>query len=457
MKKLLRYLLYKTKFGEVTKKYSKIKNFPYLPKEVNEQKMLSKLNSILNYAYQNIRYYHELFDRCGIVKNGQIELKSKEELQKIPFLTKDIINKQKENLYSKEIKSRKAFKSTSGGSTGEPVIFMQDKEYLFSTFANFHIAESWRGAGLYESRLILWGAERDTYEGKKPLRSHLIDFVSNTTTLNTFSMTEEDMRRYIEIINRKKPALIITYVQSIHELAKFAKENNIEVKKQRAIHVSAGTLHEYMRVEIEEVFGCGVYNYYGSREVGAIASECNAHNGLHIMSDNTLLEVIDKDGNLCQAGEEGEIVVTTLNNYSMPLIRYRIGDIGIMQEYSECSCGCTYPKLQKIVGRTIDVFHTKDGAKVDGAFFIYQFYFRNWVKNYQVIQESLEQIVIKLVKKDKVPKEDLTEIEKNVKHVMGKDCEVVFEFVPKIEKSKTGKFLYTYSKVKEPSKKRAVA
>jgi phenylacetate-CoA ligase len=128
-----------------------------------------------------------------------------------------------------------------------------------------------------------------------------------------------------------------------------------------------------------------------------------------------------------------------------------------MQEYSHCSCGCTYPKLKKIVGRTIDVFHTKDGAKVDGAFFIYQFYFRNWVKNYQVIQESLEQIVIKLVKKDKVPQEDLAEIEKNVKHVMGKDCEVVFEFVPQIEKTKTGKFLYTYSKVKEPPKKRAVA
>lgn len=448
IQKLLKYLYLKSIEKDRIDKYDEIKDFPYFTKDKQDKRVLSKLNKLLDYAYRNITYYQEMFEKSGIVIDGNINLTSMNDLHRLPFLTKDIINQQKENLFSKEISDRQSYKNTSGGSTGKPVVFMQDREYFINNVANFYIAESWRGVGLYDSRLKLWGAERDIFSGKKPLISHVRDFVSNTITLNTLSMSSQDMKNFIDILNRKKPALIIAYVQSIYELAKYAKEKKIQVEKQNAIHAAAGTLHAFMREEIEDVFGCEVYNHYGSREVGAIASECNAHDGLHIMMDHTLVEVVNENGNLCKAGEEGEIVVTTLNNYSMPLIRYKIGDIGIMQEYSECNCGCTYPKLQKVLGRTTDIFKTKKGTKIYGGYFTRLFYFYGWINQFQVIQEEIDKIVVNIVTNSKTDHDNLDEIEKKIKLVMGDECEIEFKFPSSIPKTKTGKFLYTISKIK---------
>lgn len=432
---------------DIIERYHEIKDLPYLTKDENDKRVLKKLNKLLNSAYKNISYYKEVFEKSDIVKDGFIDLKNITDLERLPFITKDIINQQKENLYSKEISNRQSYKNTSGGSTGEPVIFMQDREFTINSEANVFIIESWRGTGLYDSRLILWGADRDTYEGRKPLISYVKEFILNTIILNTFTMSDQDTKNYIKILNRKKPTLIRAYVQSIYEMATFAKKNKIKVEPQKAIHSAAGTLYDFMREEIEDVFGCKVFNHYGSREVGPIASECSAHDGLHIMTDHTLVEVVNEDGELCQPGEEGEIVVTTLNNYSMPLIRYKIGDVGIMQEHKECSCGCTYPKLKKVTGRSTDIFKSKEGKKIYGAYFTHLFYFIDGIKAFQVIQEELEKIVVKIVKKGEINDADLEEIEKKIKNVMGEKCEIVFKFVEDIPKTKTGKMIYTISKV----------
>ena len=256
-----------------------------------------------------------------------------------------------------------------------------------------------------------------------------------------------DIENYIKILNKHKPKIIITYVQSMYQMAKYAREKDLHVEKQNAIHSAAGTLYDFMREEIESVFQCKVFNHYGSREVGVIASECNHHNGLHIIMEHTLVEVVNKDGKPCSPGEKGEIVVTNLNNYSMPLIRYKIGDIGVLQQYSNCDCGCSYPKLEKIVGRTTDVFKTKAGGLVDGHYFINIFYFIEGIKNIQVIQKALDIIIVRIVKGEKSSDSILKTAEKRIKLVMGSDCSVIFEFVNEIPKTKTGKYLYTISEL----------
>lgn len=447
IQKILKFLLYKFKDKDIIERYYKIKDLPYLSKDENDKRVLKKVNKLLNHSYKNVPYYREVFEKSGIVKDSCIDLKNIADLKQLPFMTKDIIKQQKEQLYSEDIFHRRSYKNTSGGSTGNPVLFIQDREYKISNQANVILLESWRGTGPYDSRLLLWGAERDTYEGKKPWVSYLKEFILNITVLNTFTMSDKDMKNYIKILNRKKPALIRAYVQSIYEIASFANKNNIKVKPQKAIHSAAGTLYDFMREKIEDVFGCKVFNHYGSREVGPIASECNAHDGLHIMMDHTMLEIVNENGELCQAGEEGEIVVTTLNNYSMPLIRYKIGDIGIMQEYEKCSCGCTYPKLKKVIGRSTDIFKSIDGKKIDGEYFTHLFYFIDGVKTFQVIQEEIDKIIVKIVKSSEIHHADIKEIEKKIKTIMGKKCNVVFEFVEEIPKTKTGKIMYTISKV----------
>ena len=118
-----------------------------------------------------------------------------------------------------------------------------------------------------------------------------------------------------------------------------------------------------MKKEIEEVFQCKAYNHYGSREVGAIASECSANDGLHILMHHNIVQPL----NFNHKEKETNIIVTNLNNYSMPLIRYDIGDLGVfVEEKTECKCGVTYPKIKNVVGRTTDFFQNKNIVGISG-------------------------------------------------------------------------------------------
>ncbi len=447
IKKFLRFIILNVKDRKIISRYHELEISQYNKKEKVVNSQLVQLNNLLNHAYNNVPHYRNIIKGSGLVIDERIELKSINQLSELPILTKNIIRKEKNNLYSTDIDARNASRNTSGGSTGEPVVFMQDSNYLMSNLANSYLAKSWRGAGLYDNTIILWGAERDTFEGKKPFKLAIKDFFLNTLRLNTFVLSNEDKRRYLERLNKVKPKLIIAYIQSIYELAKYARQNNLEMKQQNAIHAAAGTVHPFMRDEIESVFGCRVFNHYGSREAGAIASECLAHRGLHIMMEHTLVEIVDDRGMPCKPGESGDIIITTLNNYSMPLIRYKIGDVGVLSNESNCECGCNYPKLEKITGRSTDLFKTSTGKVVDGEFFTHLFYFVEGIKLFQVIQEELDHITVKIVKDSEVSSWSLREINKKIKIVMGENCKVIFEYVEDIPKTATGKYLYTSSKI----------
>ena len=447
LKKSLNYLRLKLRHKDFLERYYILKKNQYLSYDDNQEKQLDKLNNLLTHAYNHVPYYHQLFKELDIISDDRVTFSSIDELSQIPILTKNIIRFEKENLYSDDIDKRDIYKNSSGGSTGEPLSFIQDSEYAMSNRLSTQLAFSWNGCEPYDDKVVIWGAERDIFDGKKSLKSYLLDIYYNRLVLNSFKMSEDDMREYISILNRTKPQLIKAYAHSIYEIAKFAKKNSIKVEPQQAIHLAAGTVYESMRVLIEEIFSCKAYNYYGSREVGSIASECQAQNGLHIMQEHTLVEIINSDGNPCKVGERGEVVVTTLHNYSMPLIRYKIGDIAILGDDRPCSCGCTYVKLEKVVGRTTDLFESKSGEKIDGEYFTHLFYFRDWIEQFQVIQKSVDEIIIKIVKNSTKIEADLVDIERKIKMVMGEDCKVVFEYLKEIPRTITGKHRYTISTI----------
>jgi len=428
--------------------YKELKEHQHLTIKELKEKQLIKLNNILNHAYENVPYYHDILINSTLVQQNKIALNSLNQLSQIPILTKDDIFKAGDSIYSVDHITRKSYHNTSGGSTGVPVRFIQDKYYYDKSAANFMLVKSWRGSEYYDSYIHLWGAVRDTYKGKKPIDMYVRDFLRNRIILNSSKMDSKIMSKYLEIINKHQTNLIIAYVQSMYELARFADQNNIEVKKQNAIHTSAGTLFDYMREEIEKVFQCDVYNHYGSREVGPIASECKAHNGLHILMDHLIVETIDTDSNTCPPGEEGEILITTLNNYSMPLIRYKIDDKGILKEDEKCICGCNYSKIERILGRSGDNLITKRNEIISAEYLTLTFNYLDGVKQFQIIQKEFDHILIKIVKDENFNNQILSIIEKKMIVLMGQDCRIQFEFPQSIQSTPTGKYRYTICEIK---------
>jgi phenylacetate-CoA ligase len=206
-------------------------------------------------------------------------------------------------------------------------------------------------------------------------------------------------------------------------------------------------LREDARRLIQDVFDTHVYDFYGSRECGGLAGECRC--GLmHILSFNQQVEVVNDADQEVASGEQGRVVVTTLHNRAMPLLRFEIGDLAVKGP-SQCRCGSVLPTLQAVQGRISDNFVTRDGTVVHGEYFTHLFYYRECVRQFQVIQESYDHIrtYVSLHPGMSLPQEDREEISAKIRLAMGADCTVEYAIVEEIPKSPQGKFLFTFSKV----------
>ncbi len=386
-----------------------------------------KFERLLIFASENIPYYQKVLAESKVIVSGEINV---DNLSKIPILTKEIIRKNFEELHMKNLPKGWHY-NTSGGSTGEPVKFIQDNYYLDWEIANKIWYKLIAGQKIGEKELRFWGSERDLLEGRESLKIRLRNWLYNRREFNTFKMSEKEMREYVNKWNKYKPNWVESYVQSIYEFAKFVKKNNLEIySPKNGILTSAGTLYPEMKKTIEEVFKCPVYNRYGSREVGDMAC---GKDKLRLSIWNHYLEVI-----------KGKIYVTTLNNFSMPIIRYRIGDIGEMDK--------TWGWLKKIEGRETNVFRNKRGKIIPGEFFIHFIgvvYNKGDISKFQVIQRKLGLIEIKVVIRNlNLFKKNKKQIEDAIKKEMEEDCKIKWTLVKDIPSLKSGKYEYVRSEMK---------
>lgn len=410
-----------------------------LPADITNR-LLAKM---LTHCRSSVPYYADIINKT----EGSFISSPTNYLSLLPFLTKDIIRKEFEKLKSNDLDKRRWYFNTSGGSTGEPVKFIQDQDFGDRSLAIALLFSKWAGGELGNPEIRLWGSEQEVFHGTLGLKARFFNFLLNTTYLNAFLMTPEKMREYIRVINNRKPSLIIAYTQAIYELACFAEQEQIPVIPQEAVITSAGTLYPFMREKIENVFGCQVFNRYGSRDIGAIACQCSAGGGMHVDPWGNFVEIVDEEGNCVPTGVEGEIVITSLTNYSMPLIRYKIGDRGILAEEGSCPCGRRGQILKKVSGRVTDSFKTSTGRIVPAEYFIHLIGVvlnTGLIKKFQVIQKSYDVIVLKIVAYNYL---DTAEIVRKIKLVMGEQCTVKVEMVNEILPSSSGKYRYTISEV----------
>jgi len=404
-----------------------------------------RLNDLLLHAYQHTQYYHEIFDQIGIVRGNNVDISR---IHEIPLLTKEIIRQRHEDLISDDFKNRGWFYNTSGGSTGEPVRLIQDRQFQRWAKAtnNYYYKNILNIDEPVVKKIIVWGSERDLFTGTIGAKAKITNWLTNTITLNSFRMTPNDIERYINTINTYKPDLIRGYAGSLHEICRYAERNNLDVHSPKVVVSAAETLTDEMRDQIERVFGRKLYNFYGSREVSNLAGECE--DGLmHSFTFWNYQELLDEHNHPVKQGEEGKVVVTNLFNYSMPLIRYEIGDMAVLGP-EHCSCGNVLPTFEKITGRITDHFILKNGTTIHGEYFTHLFYLKDWVEKFQVIQEDYNKIRIMIVARGEVPDRCKHDIDAKIRLVMGQECKIKWDFIDNIPKTPTGKYLYTRSLVR---------
>ena len=441
MRKLITLIvrkLYK-KFSIIDNLTNEYKKIQFLSENELRNFQRKRFEELLTHCKKNVSYYREFLDTYDEKSFKNFDIKS------LPILTKDILRNKFNELKSDDLHSRDWMINSSGGSTGEPVKIIQDTYYSYHSEARKNICFQWAGLETGDNLIKLWGSERDIL-GTNRLLDKIKNFLKNEIILNAFILSHPIMKKFIKIFNSSKPSVILAYVNAIYELSNFAKNENIKVSHQKSVISTSGVLYPFLRKEIEMIFGCEVYDQYGSREVSCIASECEYHNGLHISEETIILEIVDENGNECPVGVEGDVLVTSLVNYAMPIMRYKIGDRAIM-EPGFCKCGRFHKRLKNVVGRSMDNFKLRDGTIIPSEYFIHFIGVvlnRGILKKIQIIQKSYDVIDLHVVySNEEILSEDIQNIIQAVKKVMGENCTVNIHEKENIAPNSSGKYRYT--------------
>ena len=301
----------------------------------------------------------------------------------------------------------------------------------------------WAGHKIGQKVAVLWGHQSDL-AGFKSLKAKLRNiFIDRLLICDSSSFSEASLRQFALDYQRFQPEGILAYANSLALVVDFMKANNIELPPPVSIITSAEVLTEENREKIENYFGVKVFDRYGSRETSVIASECSAHDGMHIGAEYLHLEFVD-GSRAVSPGESGDILVTVLGNHAFPFIRYSIGDVGAASPQSTCSCGVTLPKMQMVAGRTTDFLLAPDGRKVSGAALtIYLAAKVPGVRQAQIIQRERERLIFKLVTDSQFDANSKAMIEERVRHFFGATMGVDYSLVNEIPKEASGKYRFS--------------
>ena len=411
-----------------------------------------RLRRLLLHAISNVPFY-----RAMNIPKVLIEANPFTALSAFPIVDKSLLMKKFRDFCVEQL-PKDAYENSTGGSTGQPLKVIQDNTYAQYSSAGKFLFYSWAGWKPGAKILKIWGSPRDVLQQKGTLKGKISSMLYKVKVLDAFKISSDDAKRYLQEYESFKPDILECYVDAAYTLALHIKQAGMTVKhKPKGVVVSAGTLYPELEKVITEVFHAPVINRYGSREAGDIACTCPAGN-IHVNPFTHYVEIVDDKGNPIEEGT-GHLILTLLTNFTMPLIRYRIGDMAtIKKDIAPCPCGRDWQTLASIDGREGSVFRKRDGSIISPLFFVHFFgvvHNKGFISKYQAIQEDYDHIILKVCllhgfdANSKDVKQGMDQLISDIKHVMGADVEVEVQFVDDIPPLPSGKYVYAISRVSE--------
>lgn len=398
-----------------------------------------RLQALLREA-ERVPYYRDRFAREGL-KVG--ELRGLQDLPRLPLLTKADIRAHSDALRHPEARGLARF--NTGGSSGEPLVFFIGKERVSHDVAAKWRATRWWGVDIGDSELVVWGSPIEL--GRQDRIKAVRDAFLRTALLPAFEMSEERLDGFVAEIRRRRPAMLFGYPSALSLIARHAKARGqrLDDLGVRVVFVTSERLYDDQRRDIEAGFAAPVANGYGGRDAGFIAHQCPS-GGMHLTAEDILVETVDAAGQPVPEGQAGEIVVTHLATRDYPFIRYRTGDVAVLDN-GRCACGRGLPMLKEIQGRTTDFVVKADGTVMHGLALIYVIRDLPGVRKFKIVQHSLDETEVQLALDPGFDRAYLPGIERGFKRRLGDAVAVRIQEVDDIAAEASGKFRYVISKV----------
>lgn len=353
-----------------------------------------KLSGLLDHAVRRSPFYARAWGRAGFEEAGIWE-----QFRELPIIGKSDLQESQEQMAVQPV-PRRVTRKTTGGSTGQAVTVLKDRDATAAERAASWLGYGWFGIRPGDLGVRFWG---NPVTLMRRLMYSAADVAMNRRRFSAFAFDDADLERYWRRCQSIRPDYFYGYVSMLEALAQYVVRSGQQRTwpELKAVITTAEVLTPPQRALMTEAFGAPVQNEYGCGEVGAIAYECEG-GSLHLITENQVVEVLRPDGEPAQVGETGDVVVTDLNNRAMPLIRYRVGDLAVPG--ARCACGRGFPVLKRVWGREYDLVVTPDGRRYHGEFFMYLFEDLRAdgipIQQFQVVQVGERNLEVRLVVRD---------------------------------------------------------
>lgn len=392
-----------------------------------------KLCDLRKYVRNNVPFY--CFNMTNCLENID------DILYCFEVMTKELIDQNFKSLISDQyLNSKRLCVDYTGGSTGKPLKFAYNSEFKDFRWAMIYHNLKMAGYKLGDCHGFVYGSHFDVKK-QYSLRQKLQNFMMNAFQVNAFFLNQKALERFVKICKRRKPKFLIGYATAMDHFADFVENNNISLSFD-FLESTSEVLTGVMREKFRRVFGAVTFDRYGCREVGNIAHECTAHDGMHINWQSVYVEIINK-GKYPWLGEDyGDIVVTSLCNIGMPLIRYDIGDIGRIDE-SPCRCGLAGQRLFLGGSRVGDLLCATDGSYVSPPALTLVYKDLEVISGIQFEQTALDFLKVSIVKKVDFSNKTEKILTDRLFKIFRKNMKIEILFIDYIKKEKSGKYRLT--------------
>ncbi len=403
---------------------------------------VEQLRKLLIHANAEIPYYSRLFERIRFRPDEFVELK---QLQQIPLLTKQLIRENIDALVSPNASKASLIPSATGGTTGPKMTFFRDRQSVSVKAAALFRCERWAGWDFGDRTGFVWPVTSD-YVGYDTWRGRLKnELYRRQLVFASGKWTEATLDDYVVTLKRWRPTILRGFASPLSAVARAVLNQGETLSFLRGVISTGEPLQAGYRQHMERAFGCPIMDLYSCREVGPIAQPCREFGRMHVFSDSNYVELVPNgtiDGST--DGSLHDIVVTDLHNFSMPLIRYQLGDFAL-PELGTCACGRSLPLLGAVHGRIADTLIAAGGQRL-GTGTLHLALVLNApgeIGQVQIVQHSLEDFTIRLSKKPLPSADVMAHQRREIARLFGANARVAFEIVDEIERETSGKYAFT--------------
>jgi phenylacetate-CoA ligase len=406
-----------------------------------EEYQNEKLRALIRHAENTVPYYRDLMKKEKITSD---DFKSVADLHKFPILKKQDIIKNKESLLSTGYPRLLLRHGHTSGTTGSPVDFYYD----IRTCVIHHVADwrfkGWVGMKPGDPYASLQGRMIVPARQKRP-PFWRYNYVNHQLFLSSFHLHEANIPFYFEELAKRKISAIEGYPSTLYILALFLSKTR-QTFPLKAVFTSSETLFDYQRQLIENVFCCRICDSYGMAERVTFATECPTQSGHHLNSDYGITEFLDDNNEPVTAGRLGKIVGTGLHNFAMPLIRYEMTDASSLQS-KICSCGRGFSLMDAVATKNESIVTLPDGRLISPSVLTHPFKPMHNIAESQIIQENVDELIVKIVKRNSYTEADEAKLIAAFKERLGDQVKIRTVYVDSIPRTSNGKFRWVISAV----------